>query len=182
MDIKHIKPHEIVKVLTIDDDDVEETFWAKVVGNEGQYLFVTYLSYTDKVYKGATVLSFDTKVSRADPESVAEHYPDTIDLGDVGIMKIDKNMYVVEEEVDSSDDDSDIYEQEDDDENEYDMADEFIVPDDEMDERYVPPPDAALVDSDWEKWQPKTNGEKRFKDIVDRIEAHAIIQVDNSNF
>jgi len=183
MNFSDIKPYEIVKVLTVDgDDEVEEEYWAKVMSNEGSYLFVSYLSFTDKIYKGATIHSLDSTVSRVDPESVTEHHADVVDLADVGFYKVDANMYALTEDIDDSDDDSDIYEDDDESCDEYDTTDGFVVDDQTIDGPVHPPPDAALVDSDWDKWAPATDGERRYKDMVDRIEKLAKAHADNLNF
>ena len=59
-----IVPHEMIKVL-VNSDDIEEDFYAKVISNEGDKLFVSYISPSSKIYKGACIYSFDSKVEIA---------------------------------------------------------------------------------------------------------------------
>lgn len=181
--LQDIKCGEIVKVLAQDDDEVEEEYWAKVVSNEGNYLFVTYLSETDKGYKGAEVYSLDAHVNRVDFENLTEHHREVTDFSDVHIMRVGTNMYVFEDEYDMDDSDSEIYEIDgDEDEDEYDTTDGFVVPDTEIDGPVLPPPDAREIDRDWDSWNPQTAGQQRFKSLVDRMDELARHQADNMNF
>lgn len=174
MEYNDIKPGELVKVLT-KEEDTEEEFWAKVLENNGEYLFVTYLQDSDKVYKGACVHSFESKANRVDYENLTEHWPDTIDLADIEMSKIAPNMFVFDIEVDDDDDDSDIYDAEDEDGGD-DDSDE-----DSGDEMVLPPPDATTVDQQWNAWQPRTNGQKRFKETIDSLEVYARHAADDHN-
>ncbi len=170
--IDDIKPHQIVKVLVC-YDDIEEELFAKVITNTGGLLFLTYLEQTEKLYKGACVYAFCSKAECASVESVTEHY-DCIDIEEIGVTQIDRNMFVFEEDIDVDDDCSDIY---DDDEDDEDLRD-FIVPDGPMEL----PPDHVMLDERWSAWQPDTEGGQRFKNVVDRIEARVRLQMDEQEF
>lgn len=184
-----IRVGEILKVLTAnEEDDTEEENWAKVVENNGQYLYVTYLSTIGKIYKGASIHSLEPRVNRVDFECITEHYDGVFDLEEIGVDRIGTNMYIFGNTVNSDDDDSEIYDDEDEDDGsegeEYDTADGFVVPDTETgaDGVFQPPPDAEQTDKDWNAWNPRTSGERLFKETVDRIEHRARIQMDNLRF
>ena len=181
--LRDIKCGEIVKVLAQNDDEVEEEYWAKVVSNEGDYIFVTYLSETDKGYKGADVYSLDAHVSRVDFENLVEHHSELTNFADVNIIRVGTNMYVIEDEYDTDDSDSEIYEVDGElDEDEYDTTDVFVVSDTEIDGQVLPPPDAAEVNRDWENWNPRSDGQRRFKTLVDNMDELARHQADDMNF
>jgi hypothetical protein len=180
-----IKVGEILKVLAVEsDDEAEDEFWVKVLENNGEYLFVTYLSDTSKLYKGACVYSLEGKANRVDFENILEHHDGVTSLEDIGLTRIDTNMYVFDEEWDENDSDSEIYEEscDDEDEDEYDLTDGFVVPDTEIDGPVLPPPDAEGLERDWRAWSPRSVGESRFKKMVDRIEERARHQADDLNF
>jgi hypothetical protein len=178
-----IKVGEILKVLAVEnDDEAEDEFWVKVLENNGEYLFVTYLSDTYKLYKGACVYSLEGKANRVDFENILEHHDGVVNLEDIGLTRIDTNMYVFDEEWDENDSDSDIYEESGDDEDEYDLTDGFVVPDTVIDGPVLPPPDAEGLERDWRAWSPRSVGESRFKKMVDRIEERARHQADDLNF
>ena len=171
-----VAPHELIRVLT-SYDDVEEEMLAKVLANEGTHLLVTYLSPTSMVYKSAGVHSFDAKAERVDFESITEHHPGVIDITDLGMMNVGKNMFVMKNEVDEDETDSEIEDMSDD---EYE-DDGFI----EFDESATPmelPPDSAQVDEEWNKWQPRSRGASRFKETIDSLEMMARHHMDEQGF
>jgi hypothetical protein len=183
MDYTDIKPAEVVKIL-LEDDGIEEDFWAKVISNEGEYLYVTYLTPTSRVYKDACVYEFDSQVSRVEFQSLMEHYPDVKTITDVGWRRVgDGNSWVIEEEVDDSVTTSDVEDLSD---SEYE-ADElhqsmqdFVVPDN-LNE-FEPPPDAKEVDTQWDEWKPTSEGGRHFKNVVDRIESKVRAAYDDHKF
>jgi hypothetical protein len=178
-----IKVGEILKVLAVEnDDEAEDEFWVKVLENNGQYLFVTYLVDTYKLYKGACVYSLEGKANRVDFDNILEHHDGVTNLEDIGLTRIDTNMYVFEDEWDENDSDSEINDIEDEDEDEYDLTDGFVVPDTVIDGPVLPPPDAESLERDWRSWSPRSVGESRFKKMVDRIEERARHQADDLNF
>ena len=182
-----IKVGEILKVLAVEEDDeVEDECWVKVLENNGQYLFVTYLIDTYKLYKGANVDSLEAKANRVDFENICEHHEGVTNLDDIGLTRIDTNMYVFEDEWDEHDSDSEINDMEDDDESEdeYDLTDGFVVPDTEIDgpATALPPPDAEGLERDWRSWTPRTVGESRVKKMVDKIDERARREADDLNF
>jgi hypothetical protein len=163
MNIDEINAHEMTRVL-VEVDDIIEILWAKVFQNEGTYLYVTYLECTEKVYKGASVYSFESVVSRVDPESISEHYPGILDMCELGFSKVGANMFVEYAECDS----------------ECDSIIEDLACDDDLDDFIVPdepcidlPPDADEIDAQWNTWEPHTEGERHYKSVIDRIEERA---------
>lgn len=172
------KKFEMIKVLSHEgEDDIEEEHWAKVMDISDTCLYVTYFCYGNKTYKGASVYSFEPKINIVHVENIVEHYVDIIDVKDIGVIEIGCNMYVFEDEYDESDSDSEI---EDQDElvDEYE-CDDFVVSDDG---NFELPPDHKEVDKEWKNWKPRSNGQKRFKDMVDSIECVARTHMDNLNF
>lgn len=177
MDYSDIKPAEVVKIL-LENDGIEEDTWAKVVSNEGEYLYVTYLTPTSRVYKDACVYEFDSQVSRVEFQSLMEHYPGVKTVTDVGWRRVgDGNSWVMEEEVDDSVTTSDVEDLSDSEEEE-DM--DFVVPDDPAE--FEPPPDAKEVDEEWEKWKPTSEGGRHFKNVVDQIEMKVKAAYDDHHF
>jgi hypothetical protein len=173
MNLDDIRAHEIIKVL-VEDDGIEEQIWAKVIQNERLFLFVTYLIPTENVYKGACVYSFEPKVNVVEIESVTEHHAGVIDLADVGFSKVKTNMFVEDEEVDESCDDSDVEDLDCDED-----LDGFVVPDSPSVDL---PPDARQLDVEWSAWSPATFGGQYFKSVVDRIEEKARLARDEAVF
>ena len=164
---KDIKPHELVNVL-IEDPDPSSDAIAKVLSNEGDYLLVTYLSPSDKVYKSAKVFSFEAKAERVDFESLLTHHPDVTDVAELGLVKVRPNMFVYEDDIDSESE-SDV-ETDDSDSDSAGSLDDFVVPDDE--DVCCKPCDHKEVDEAWSSWRPTSAGAQRFKKRVDTIEQH----------
>ena len=78
-----------------------------------------------------------------------------------------------------SDEDSEIVDDSDDDGSD---LEDFIVPDNEVDGMVIPPPNNAIIDKEWNEWEPRSPGSMRFKEIVNVIETQAKIQADEMNF
>lgn len=165
-----IKKGHIVKVLVESDDE----YYASVLSNEGEYLFVTYFTPIGKNFKTAPVHSFEPKAEKVDFESLVEHY---LDSNDIGVKKVGKNMYVFEDEIDPESD-SEI-ETEEESESDGSLSD-FIASDNE--EVSELPDDYKELDEQWKKWSPKTKSGKNFKRTIDQIEVMAKIQADNQKF
>jgi hypothetical protein len=163
-----IKPHELVTVL------VEEEMIAKVLSNEGDYLLVTYLSPSDKVYKRAKVFKFEAKAERVDFESLTSHHPDVIDVAELGLFNVGTNMFVYEEDIDSESESE--VETDDSDSDSAGSLDDFVVPDDQ--DVCLKPCDHQEIDEAWGSWKPSSAGAKRFKQRVDQIEAYMNNEID----
>jgi hypothetical protein len=176
MNKNDIRPHEILKILVEGDDGIEEELWAKVVANDPDKIYVTYLSQTSKIYKGACVYSFDTRVSPVDIESISEHHSGVTDLADIDVSRIGNNMFVFDSEVNESNSDSSIDEMSDDDSSD---SGSFIDDSGGIGEL---PPDAQEIDAAWDQWKPSTLGGRHFKETVERIEQMAKTQLDNEKF
>lgn len=168
---KDIKPHELVTVLA----ETETELIAKVLSNEGDYLLVTYLSPSDKVYKRAKIFSFESKAERVDFESLTEHHLDVIDVLELGLVKIRPNMFVYEDDIDSESD-SEIETDEDSDSDSEGSLKDFIVPDDE--DVCIKPCDHQEVDEAWGSWKPSSAGAMRFKERIDQIEQYMNTKID----
>lgn len=181
MDYSDIKPAEVVKVL-LEDDGIEEDTWAKVVSNEGEYLYVTYLTPTSRVYKDACVYEFDSQVSRVEFQSLMEHYSGVKTITEVGWRRVGGgNSWVIEEEVDDSVTTSDVEDLSDSEAEELHRSmQDFVVSDDPAE--FEPPPDAMEVDEQWEQWKPTSEGGRHFKNVVDRIEMKVKAAYDDHRF
>lgn len=164
-----IKSFELVKVLVEEEDDCI----AKVLSNEGEYILVTYLYQTDKVYKTAGVYSFDSQAQRVDFASIIEHYVGVNNILELDMKQVGKNMYVYQDEIDEESDSEIETDESSDEESD---SDSFIVNDDE--ESTLLPDDHQLVDEEWKKWRPVSAGARRFKDKIEEIEAHVKSYVD----
>lgn len=180
MNKNDIRPHEILKVLVEGDDGIEEELWARVVANDPDKIYVTYLSYTSKIYKGACVYSFDTCVSPVDIESISEHHAEVVDLDKIDVSRIGSNMFVFNSEVYESDSDSSIDEMSEEEDDEDDTSGSFI--DDSGVGVGELPPDAQEIDDAWNEWKPTTIGGRHFKKTVDHIEQVAKTELDNEKF
>lgn len=187
INFQDIEDGEIIKVL-VNVNDVEEELYARVYKHSGNFLRVKYLMPTEKVWKGACVYELDETVENVEPESVTEHYPGAILFDEVeNIKKIPRTPYyyfIDEHDPDESDDEV-ISEDE---EDGYEIDDEFCVDDGIVDGRpeqasdWRPPPGHEHTDREWNEWQPRTEGAKRFKERVDLIENLARQHLDNLDF
>jgi hypothetical protein len=167
-----IKSRELVEVMV--GEPGYPSYFAKVLSNEGEYLFVTYLYPIGKVYKTAQVFSFESKVERVDFESLTAHHKDVIDVEELGFQKVRQNMYVQENDIDSESE-SEVETDDSDDDSEGSLKD-FVVPDDE--EIMCKPCDHLAVDEAWSSWKPHSPGALRFKKKVDDIEHYMKSQID----
>ena len=159
-----IMPHEIVKVL-VDNEGIEEDLYAKVVSNEGTHLYVSYLMDTSRVYKGACVYQFERHVNMVGFESIMEHHQGVIDIEDIGLKKININMFVYSHEIDDTDSNENAEDMSDDEDG--DSDDSFVVPDEPAADL---PPDHQKVDEEWDRWCPATAGAGHFKNVVDSLD------------
>ena len=166
-----IEKGHVVKVLVEGDDD---EYYASVLSNEGEYLFVTYFTPIGKNYKTAPVHSFEPKAEKVEFESLTEHY---LDSNEIEVKKIGKNMYVFKDEIDPESD-SEIETEEDSDS--AGSLNDFIASDNE--EVNELPDDYKELDEQWEKWSPKTKSGKKFKKTVDELEEIVKIHADNQRF
>ena len=171
--LEDIKAREIVKVL-VDLEGVEEPLYAKVLKNCSGYLMVTYLIPSEKVYKGACVYNFNSKVDMVYLENLCEHHDGVVDIESLNITRVSDNSFVFDDEIDVDDQCEDIFELDDEDDD-----DSIVVSDDEGLEL---PHDHVLVDEEWNKWHPSTQGGRTFKQTIDRLEAEARLEMDNQNF
>ncbi len=175
INLQDIRPHEVIKVL-VEFDEVEEELYAKVIKNDGGSLLVTYLTPTSKLYKGACVYSFEPKVERVTIESITEHHDDTVDILDVNMTQVGKNMFVLNDEI-INDHDSEIEDESDD---EYES--DFVVSDDCATPRTLGIANYQEVDKNWNEWQPSTSGGRHFKNVIDSIECRVRTMIDEENF
>jgi len=172
-----IKPGEIVRILT-DIDDIEEEMYAKVLRNTGDFLYVTYLSATDMLYKGACVYGLESTANAVQYETITEHHEGVMDLCDIGMCMPSRNCFVFDREIDENDSCSDVITDDDDDGSD---LDDFID-DGPIQGRIEAPPGATVIDEEWNSWQPPTEGGRSFKTTVDRIEERARAEADEHNF
>ena len=175
IDLSDFSKDDIVKVLVVDDDEVEEECYARACSiNEGK-LYVKYLEQRNKFFKSAPMYSFDVQESEVDPESLLEHFKDVDDPEETGIfIGVEDGYWVKEDEIDSECSDSDVEDYSSEENNSF-------VEEDDVNE-WQKPPDHALVDSDWNKWVPKSSGERHFKNMVDRVEHFAKLHEDELKF
>lgn len=158
-----------MEILSVNVGKNEENI-CKVVSNEGgRYLTVSYLSPSEKNYKGTKVYSFEKEVEYLDLDKITKRYSS---MEELGFVKLQDNMFVEKEDIDEESS-SEI--ETDSEEYDYD-SDGFIVPDDQ--DVMQKPPDHKEVDREWNNWRPMTPGAKRFKEHVDRIEAYMNHQID----
>ena len=178
MEIKlnEINPQEMIQVLT-EEESIEELVYAKVISNEGNKLYVSYLNPTSKIYKGACVYSFESKVEIVELESISEHHIGVRDVTELGILKLDSdiNMYVIENEIEDEELDSDIEDMSDSDS---DVSENSFIAEEDP-EQWELPDDYREVDFNWSNWIPSTVGEQHFKDTIDKLETYAKIHLDN---
>lgn len=165
-----IAESEIIKVLVEDEDEIQEECYAQVTSKEDQKLYVHYLEPKNKVYKDATLFSFSEDKNEVELESITEHHEDVTCLSEIGFMRINDKFWVKESDIDSECSDSEIEDYSSEENN------SFIAPEDI--DQWEKPHDHAMVDSDWNKWVPKTSGERHFKNMVDRVEKYAKVYED----
>jgi len=178
---KDITLGEIVTVLLEDDDGVEEETHAIVTAVSGTVLTVRYLTMTSKLYKNATVYELEEEENMVDVQSLCEHHIGVKDLEEIGYAQLDDGpMYVLQDEINFDIESSSIEDMSDDEDEG--TEDSFIVPDNVIDGKVVPPDDAAEIDAAWNAWQPTSSGAKKFKERVDLIEELARTHADNLNF
>jgi hypothetical protein len=170
---REILKNHIVKVLVKDDDETE--YYATVLSNEGEYIFVSYFVPIGKNYKTAPVHSFESKAERVDFDSLTEHH---FVSDEINVKKVGKNMFVFIDEIDSESDSEIETEDDDDDDDSGGSLNDFIV----SDEHISPSCGDTELDDQWDKWSPKTDSAKRFKKTVDNLEAIAKIEEDNLEF
>jgi hypothetical protein len=177
---KDITIGEIVTVLLEDDDGVEEETHAIVTDVFEAGLMVRYLTSTSKLYKNATVYELEEDENMVDLCSLTEHHIGIKDLEEIGYAQLDDGpMYVLQDEINFDIESSSIEDMSDDGEG---TEDSFIVPDNVIDGKVVPPDNAAEIDAAWNAWQPTSSGAKKFKERVDVIEELARAHADNLNF
>jgi len=174
INFSEIQPGDLVRVLVNIEDDIEDELYAKVKENNEDYLVVSYYSETSMTYKCAQLYELDeTKDELVQNENLSEHHQSP-----EYFKHVKDNLYVMIDEIDSTEN-SEIIDESDDDGSD---LDDFIVSDDQIDGMVIPPPNNATIDKEWNEWEPRSPGSKRFKEIVNAIETHAKIQADEMNF
>lgn len=127
-----IRPGDLIKILVV-IDDVEDELYANVEENREDYLIVKYYSESSLVYKNATVYILDEEENLLREDSILEHR----EFGDSVFIHIKDDMYVLLDEVDIEDDDSEIHDESEDDGSD---LESFIVSDTDIDgEMNLPP-------------------------------------------
>ena len=171
-----IEVDDIVKAIVKEhDNDLEEATYGLVQMNTGSCLGVRFLSPTEKIYKSACVYELDQEITATPYESLCEHHPGGT-FEDLEIKSLGTPYYVFYAEVDVEDDDSEIWEDDGSD------LDDFIVPDDEMEEEEDLPDGHRAIDRAWDAWEPRSPGARSFKDTVDMIEMRARKSMDERHF
>ena len=126
-------------------------------------------------YKDAVIYKFEKEQNTLETfESICEHYPEIYKLDEIGFNEIENDLFVKESDIDSECSDSDI--------NDYSSEDgnSFVASDDISE--WELPPDHVHIDNDWNKWIPTSEGELRYKKMVDKIDMIAKVYKDNSEF
>lgn len=172
-----IQPGDLVKIF-VNEEGVEDEMYGVVGMNTGSTLGVKYMNATESFYKSACVYKIDEEMSPAPFESVMEHHPNGASFEDLEMKRVGEDMYAYYSEIDIEDDDSEIYDQSDEDTD----LEGFVVSDTEIDGNVSLPPDHELIDREWNEWKPSSPGSLKFKELVNRIEDRAKIQMDNLNF
>ena len=173
INFSEIQPGDLIRVL-VNLEDIEDEMYAKVKENNKDYLVVSYYSETSMMYKGARIHEYeDDKDELVQIDNLSEHHqaPDYF-------TNVKDNLYVMIDDIDS-DEDSEIYDESDDDGSD---LDDFIVPDNQVDGMIIPPSNKAVIDKEWNEWEPRSPGSMRFKETVNAIETYAKIQADELNF
>ena len=163
---------DTIKVLVKDDGDVEEEYLADVKSKQDNKLIVNYLVETNMYYKDAPIFKFEEETNEVELESISEHF--SACLAEIGYTEIDENKWVKDEDVDSECSDSDIHDYSSEENN------NFIAPEDPSE--WELPPDHESLDNGWRNWVPSSEGERHFKNMVDRLETMAKIHKDNLDF
>jgi len=171
--ISEIYSGDLIKIL-VNVEDVEDEIYAVVQENCEDYLIVKYYSETSLIYKDAQVYTLDDDTNILRGDSVCEHHQD----GDTIFMHIKEALYVILDEI-NMDADSEILDDSDSDETD---LSGFVVSDSELEGRIELPPGYETIDAMWSDWKPSSPGSSRFKDMVDRIETQAKLQMDEHNF
>lgn len=169
-----IRPGDLIKILVV-IDDVEDELYANVEENREDYLIVKYYSESSLVYKNASVYILDEEENLLREDSILEHH----EFGGSVFSHIKDDMYVLLEEVDIEDDDSEIRDESEDDGSD---LESFIVSDTDIDGEMNLPSDHATIDRVWNEWEPSSPGSRRYKEMVERIEERARLQMDEINF
>ena len=164
---------EIVKIL-VEDDETEEECFATINLIDETKLYVKYLSERNKIYKDAPMYIYDEHVNEVEIESIVEHYKDVKCITEIGFIEVQKDCYVKEDDIDSECSDSDIDDLSSEEENDFIAEEDFS--------QWQLPEDHEQVDGDWGKWNPRTDGERHYKNVVNRIEQYAKIYKDNMDF
>lgn len=154
-----IQAGDLIKVVVV-IDDVEDELFARVADNRRDHLELHYYEETSLTYKGARVHALESELNIIRPESICEHYPD----GETIFTHVGEERYVLNEEVDSTVEDSAF--EDDSDDSGSDLK-SFVVSDEECEL----PPDHREVDHAWTEWRPMSEGSRRFKERVDAIDA-----------
>ena len=170
---------DIVKLL-VNENELEDEMLAVVGMNTGLTLGVKYMNPTELIYKSACVYQLeDGELNPAPYESLMEHHASGTTFQDLEMKSLGNGMFAYLSEIDIEDSDSEIYD--DDDESDSEM-DGFIVSDNEIDGKVIPPPNHESIDKEWNDWTPSSPGARSFKERVNAIEAMAKLQVDNLSF
>ena len=127
-----IRPGDLIKILVV-IDDVEDELYANVAENREDYLIVKYYSESSLVYKNATVYILDEEENLLRGDSILEHHESC----DSVFSHVKDDMYVLLEEVDIEDDDSEIHDESEDDGSD---LESFIVSDTDIDGEMNFPP------------------------------------------
>ena len=171
--LSEISSNEIVKILA-EDEGIEEEYFAIVNLNNESNLYVNYLSERNKFYKDACIYTFDDHTNEVEVESISEHYKGIKHISELGFIEVEEGWFVKETDIDSECSDSDIDDLSSEEDNDF-IAEEDIS-------QWQLPEDHAQVDNDWNTWRPQTEGERHYKDVINRIEQYANIYKDNMKF
>jgi hypothetical protein len=167
-----ISEGDTIKVLVEDDGGVEEECLADVKTKQDDKLLVNYFVETSMFYKDAPIFKFEEDSHEVELESISEHFDQC--LAEMGYTEIDENKWVKDEDIDSECSDSDIHDYSSEENN------SFIAPEDPAE--WELPPGHETLDNEWRQWVPASEGERHFKNRVDRIETLAKIHKDNLDF
>jgi len=164
---------DIVKIL-VEEDEIEEECLATVNSINAPKLYVNYLTERSKFYKDAVIYTYEDHTNEVEIESISEHYKDVKNLHEIGFVEIEEGWYVKEDEIDRECSDSDIDDLSSEEDNDF-IAEEDVS-------QWELPEDHEKIDGDWRMWNPRTDGERHYKNVVDRIEQYAKIYKDTMEF